>query len=159
MWTIDGPVQYPENVLNNQINLEIMCIAEFGTSLRNRYHACKVKVKSINSSPLSAAYMRQGTGPALAQAMTCRLFGAKPLPEPMLAYCHLVSWEWITVKFESEFCHFHSGKCIWKCRLPQWRPFCPGWDELITRLASYTWLSTTINIKNSSHCIHFVPGR
>ena len=37
--------------------------------------------------------------------MACRLFGAKPLPEPMLAYCHLDSWEQISVKFESEFNH------------------------------------------------------
>ena len=26
---------------------------------------------------------------ALVQVMACRLFGAKPLPEPMLAYCQL----------------------------------------------------------------------
>ena len=40
-----------------------------------------------NSSPPSAAYMRQWTGPALVQIMACRLFGAKPLSEPMLEYC------------------------------------------------------------------------
>ena len=28
--------------------------------------------------------MRQWTGSALVQVMACRLFGAKPLPEPML---------------------------------------------------------------------------
>ena len=61
--------------------------------------------------------------------MACRLFGAKPLPQPMLAFCQSDSWEQISQKFESEFCHFQSRKCIWKC-LPQWRPFCPGGDEL-----------------------------
>ena len=30
--------------------------------------------------------------------MACRLFGTKPLPEPMLAYCQLDSWEHILVK-------------------------------------------------------------
>ena len=35
--------------------------------------------------------------------MVCRLFGAKPLPEPMLVYCQLDSCEQISVKFESEF--------------------------------------------------------
>ena len=30
-------------------------------------------------------------------------------------------------KIESEFYHLHSRKCIWNCRLPKWRPFCPGW--------------------------------
>ena len=80
----------------------------------------------LNSSPPSATYMRQWTGSSLIQVMACRLFGAKPLPEPMLAYCQLDSWEHISVEFESEFCYFHSRKCIWKCRLPNWRPFCPG---------------------------------
>ena len=42
------------------------------------------------------------------------MFGAKPLPEPMLPYCQLDSWEQISVKFEFEFYHFHSRKCIWK---------------------------------------------
>ena len=43
----------------------------------------------INSSPPSASYMRRWTGSALAQVMACPLFGAKPLPEPMLSYCQL----------------------------------------------------------------------
>ena len=42
----------------------------------------------INSSPPSAAYMRRWTGSVLIQAMPCRLFGVKPLPEPMLT----VNW-------------------------------------------------------------------
>ena len=33
-------------------------------------------------------------------------------------------------EFESEFYHFHSRKCNWKCRLPKGRPFCPWGDEL-----------------------------
>ena len=84
----------------------------------------------VNSSPPSAAYIRQWTGSALVQVMACRLFGAKPLPEPMLVYCQLDSWEQISVKFESEFYHFRSRKCIWNCRLSKWRPFCLGGDEL-----------------------------
>ena len=31
--------------------------------------------------------MRQWNGSALVQVMACRLFGANPLPEPMLPYC------------------------------------------------------------------------
>ena len=42
-----------------------------------------------NSSLPGAAYMRQWTGSALVQIMACRLFGAKPLSEPMLKYCQL----------------------------------------------------------------------
>ena len=51
----------------------------------------------INSSFPSAAYMHQWTRSALVQVMACRLFGAKPLLEPMLAYCKLHSWEQISV--------------------------------------------------------------
>ena len=79
----------------------------------------------INSSSLSAAYVRQWTGPSLVQEMAWRLFGAKPLPEPMLVYCPLDSWEKVSMTFESVFYTFYSRKCIWKCRLPKWRPFCP----------------------------------
>ena len=35
--------------------------------------------------------------------MACRLFGAKPLPEPMLAYCQLDPWEQIYVEIELMF--------------------------------------------------------
>ena len=70
--------------------------------------------------------MRQWTRSALIQVMARRLFGAKPLPEPMLNYCQLDSWEQISVEFESEFYQFHSRKCIWNCRLAKWRSFCPG---------------------------------
>ena len=77
----------------------------------------------LNSSPPSA---RQWNGSALLQIMACRLFGAKPLPEPMLAHCQLDPWEQNSVKFESECYHFHSRKYTWKCLLPEWRSFCSG---------------------------------
>ena len=47
--------------------------------------------------------MRQWVGSYLVQVMTFRLFGAKPLPEPMLDYCQLDSSKQISKKFESEF--------------------------------------------------------
>ena len=72
--------------------------------------------------------------------MACRLFGAKPLSEPMLVYCQLNLQEQTSVKFESEFYHFHSKQCIWNCRLPKWRPFCPGWDQLIRVTCNYSIL-------------------
>ena len=117
-------------------------------------------------SPYSAAYMRQWTGSALVQVMACRLYGTKPLPEPMLAYCQLDSWEQISAKFESEFYHFHSRKCIWNCRLPKWRPFCSGGDELTHRsldimvdmLLTAYWITIPRQkivfwIKFLSHCL------
>ena len=93
-----------------------------------------VRFTAAFPSPPSAAYMRQQTRSALVQVMACRLFGTKPLPEPILAYCQLDSWEQISGKFESEFYHFHSRKCIWNCRLPKWWPFFPGGDGLICSL-------------------------
>ena len=43
----------------------------------------------INSSPLSATYMRQQIWSALVHIMACRLFGARPLFKPMLGYWQL----------------------------------------------------------------------
>ena len=43
----------------------------------------------LNSSPPSAAYMRQWIGSALVHIMACRLFGVKPLSKPMLGYYQL----------------------------------------------------------------------
>ena len=53
----------------------------------------------VNSSPPSAAYMHQWIGSALVQIMACRLFGAKPLSNPMLGYCQLDRQDQISVKF------------------------------------------------------------
>ena len=53
----------------------------------------------LNSSSLSAAYMHQWIRSALVQIMTCRLFGAKPLSEPVLVYCQLDTWEHTSMKF------------------------------------------------------------
>ena len=41
----------------------------------------------LNALRPSDAYIRRGTGSSLVQIMACRLFGAKPLSEPMLEYC------------------------------------------------------------------------
>ena len=84
----------------------------------------------FKSSPPNATYMGKRTRSSLVQVMVCCLFSAKPLPEPMLRYCQLDSWEQVSVKFEQEFYHFHSRKCIWKYCLPKWPPFCQGGDEL-----------------------------
>ena len=54
--------------------------------------------------------MRQWTGSALVQVMACRLFGAEPLPEPVLACCQFDSWEQNSMKFEWEFFNFHCFK-------------------------------------------------
>ena len=60
--------------------------------------------------------MRQRIWSALVKIKACRLFGAKPLCKPVLGFYRLEL--------------FDSRKCIWKCLLPKWRPFCPGGNEL-----------------------------
>ena len=52
-----------------------------------------------HSSPPSAAYMRQWIRQALVQIMACRLFGAKPLSEPMQDYYQMDPCEQTSVKF------------------------------------------------------------
>ena len=63
----------------------------------------------IDVPPPSATY--QGIGSTLVQIMACRLFGAKPVPEPMPTYCQLDPQEQTSVKFESKYKTFHSWKC------------------------------------------------
>ena len=83
------------------------------TPLRHAGYETSIKCTcTFNSSPICAAYMRQWTRSALVQVMACRLFGAKPLPKPMLHYCQLDSWERISVKFESKFYHFHLKNAL-----------------------------------------------
>ena len=53
----------------------------------------------FNSSPPSAAYMRQCIGSALIEIMACRLFGTQPLSQPMLGYCQLDPCEQIRWNF------------------------------------------------------------
>ena len=69
----------------------------------------------LNSSRPTAAYKRRCTGSALVQILACRMFGGKPLPEPMLTYCQLDPWKQTSMRFE--YLKMSSAK---------WRPFCPG---------------------------------
>ena len=62
--------------------------------------------------------------------MACHQFSAKPFSKPMLGHCQLDHQEQNSLKFVLEFYHFQSRKCIWKCHLPEWQPFCPGGDQL-----------------------------
>ena len=58
--------------------------------------------------------MRQCNMPTLLQIMVCRLFGTKPLSEPILPFCQLGPKEHASVKFRLKFNSFHSRKCTWK---------------------------------------------
>ena len=80
----------------------------------------------VNSSPSSAAYMRQCTWSALVKIMACRLFGAKPLPESMLTESQLNHSEQTSVKFESIIQNFLFKKMHLKTSSAKWRSFCQG---------------------------------
>ena len=88
------------------------------------------KIKGINSSPPGAAYIRWWIRSALVQIMACRLFGAKPLSEPMLGYCQLDPkvFSEILIKIQN----FSFTKMHLKMLSAKWRPCCPGEDELAT---------------------------
>ena len=60
----------------------------------------------VNSSPPGVSYMRWWIASALVRKMACRMFGANPLPKPMLVYCLLDPWEQSSVKFESKYNFF-----------------------------------------------------
>ena len=62
-----------------------------------RYHC--IHNEGINSSPPSAAYMRQWMGLVLVKIMACRLPGAKPLSKPMLGNHQLDTYEQASVIF------------------------------------------------------------
>ena len=59
-------------------------------------HVCHAVLQVQIISP-STTYMRRCTGSDLIQLMACCLFGAKSLPEPVLDYHQLESWEQISV--------------------------------------------------------------
>ena len=84
----------------------------------------------VDACPPSAAYMRYWIGSALVQVMACRLFGAKPLPEPMLTYCQLDPYEQNKIGIKVQYFSFTKMHSIMSSA--KWRPFCPGRDELRT---------------------------
>ena len=65
----------------------------------------------------------------------------------------------VSVKFESEFYHFHSRKCIWQFRRPKWRPFSGQNDDHFLQgemiKISLVGLGLYINkLKYVCHCVH-----
>ena len=77
------------------------------------------KTYIINSLRPSGTYMCLKTKPSLVQIMAWRLFGAKPLSEPMMIYCQLNPKEDNSVK-----------KCCLQKISAKCRPFCLRLNEL-----------------------------
>ena len=53
----------------------------------------------------------------------------KPLPELMLIYCQLHPYGQAPVKFQTNYKHFHQGKCPWK--------YCPQNDAHLVQASMY----------------------
>ena len=89
--------------------------------VRIRHNVC------INSSPPSAAYMRQWTGSALVQVMACRLFGAW-LIGPICT-----NFNEVGIKIQN----FSFMKMHLKMLSAKLQPFCPRGDELMYNFLPY----------------------
>ena len=91
----------------------------------------------VNPSLPNATYMRQWTLWELVKVMACRLFDAKPLPQPMLTYCQLdpnLSEIWI--KITKNFIHknaFENAVCEMAAILSR-----ESWVNV------YIWLQTAL---------------
>ena len=83
-------------------------------------------IQKVNSCSPSAAYMSRWTGLALVQVMACRLFGAKPLPEPMLSYCHMDPLVTNLCEIRIKIQNLSFTKCTSKCRLRNGRHIVQG---------------------------------
>ena len=65
----------------------------------------------------------------LVQIMACRLFGAKPLLEPMLTYCQFIpSGRPFSERINIQ--NFPFIKMHWKMSSAKWQIFCPRGNEL-----------------------------
>ena len=102
--------------------------------------------QQINSSPPSAAYMRQLTWSQLVRIMACRLFGANLLLDPILTFCPLGLWEQCSVKLESKYKVSHSWKYISKCRLWNDGHFACGVEPMNKTVAFQKIKFVTINL-------------
>ena len=87
--------------------------------------------------------------PPLLQIMACRLFGAKPLSEPMLSYCQLDPKEYISVKFYLKFKTFHSRKRHLRMSSAKWQPFCLNLNVLTLMPQQLVQYCVPIDCKNT----------
>ena len=85
-------------------------------------------MRVIKSLKPSDAYVRHQPRPSLVQIMSWRLFGTKPLSEPMMYYCHSDPEEEASVKLYSKFTYFHCKNAleqvVWKMTAILSRPKC-----------------------------------
>ena len=66
--------------------------------MRELHHTSKV---TFTVTPITVAYMPIGS--SVIQVMAWHLFGGKPLPEPIVTYCHMNHRKSASLKFESKY--------------------------------------------------------
>ena len=88
-----------------------------------------VQAQCVNSLGPGDAYMRHWTGSSLVQVMACRLFGAKQLPEPMLANFQVYTLKQTSLKLQWKT--FSLTKMHSKMSSAKWQPFCFSLNVLI----------------------------
>ena len=91
--------------------------------------------------------MCQWIGSALVQVIACRLFGVRPLPEPMLAYCQLDCWKQISARSPSILRRMH-GRHAPKCGMLMYPDHIQSW---IRSVLAQLWAfvgpkNTSVNI-------------
>ena len=82
-------------------------VLDSSITYRHAWWHTKLWPSIFNSSRLSDAFMCQRISPLLFQVMDCRLFGAKPLFEPIVAYCQFSrkeDFQWILIKIQNVVC-------------------------------------------------------
>ena len=111
---------------------------------------------SYGLTHLPPVNIRQLIWSALVQIMACRLFDAKPLFKPMQVYCQWDHQEQTSVKFEAELYYFIWRKYIWKCRLPDCRPFL---SRVRVKFGVSCWENNVSNVMVSHWCIRILFAR
>ena len=104
----------------------------------------------------------QWSGSSLVQIMACRLFGAKPLSEPMLTYCQLYRWEQtseIWIEMQHLFCQ-EIAFIIVACEVAAilCRPDCDHWlisqNIMNLPMTKKQWVADLRPVWNM-YCVHY----
>ena len=145
---------YSKFLIQNQREVDICGIVFLFLMLINPFNICSAPTHMHTPVPYSCLFVWLilthihlvphicviEVGSALVRVMACRMFGAKPLPELMLAYCRLDPWEHISVKNWIGILSFSFKKMLLKLSSAKVRPFCPG-GEGGDKIKSHLWSS------------------
>ena len=106
----------------------------------------------VNSSPLSAAYMRQWIGSALVKIMNCSIFGAKSSSNQCWVVVNSTLGNKPRRNFDQNTKLYLSRKCIWKYRLRNDDHFVHG--RLVNVIDLFNNLHMYISWLDDKYCWH-----